>query len=505
MLEFAKQARWRRDGPRRLAAAALALSALLPARASAQGNPRLTPLGGRSALMGGTGVALGRDGAAPFLNPATVVRIDDASVAFSANIFSVSAYAFHDWYRPAGADPRFGQLPPGDTTLTDASFEVLPSTLCVFLPSFGPTDRRAGRQKLAACLGQPERDEQGFTAETYGGGTAGAVRTRQLQSLDRSWRRFVFSPTYSVQLTEGLAAGAALQGMVGVWHSHLNAGATTLDGGGGFVGTNFYSAARGTSVDFAGILGVTYKHGIQTVGVSFQLPSAHIYGEGSVHDFRQSSGTASQTVSRDAAGKFEAPSPARIALGSGTELEQATLEINVYYTFPRTAAVLDMTGGEIAATAAAGTANPFQVTRYGRAPALESTTGVIGIATGMEWFVAPQRFSLLGGAGFDLSGVRPSSVRDAVTQDHVGTFLQTRMQRIGLSGGVGSYGEAGHLLIGTDFSYGWGETLAPDAYQIPPRHAVADFGVARFLFVLAGSTNVRSLRRAVDDVLSPTR
>lgn len=54
-------------------------------------------------------------------------------------------------------------------------------------------------------------------------------------------------------------------------------------------------------------------------------------------------------------------------------------------------------------------------------------------------------------------------------------------------------------------SYAFGETLAPDAYKIPPQNAVADIGVLRVLFVLAGSTNVRSLRRAVDDVLSPVR
>ena len=43
----------------------------------AQGNAYGTPIGGRSALMGNTGVALGVDGAAPFQNPATIVKLDD--------------------------------------------------------------------------------------------------------------------------------------------------------------------------------------------------------------------------------------------------------------------------------------------------------------------------------------------------------------------------------------------------------------------------------------------
>ena len=40
--------------------------------------------------MGNTGVALARDGAAPFLNPATVVGIDDRQLAFSVNFLALS-------------------------------------------------------------------------------------------------------------------------------------------------------------------------------------------------------------------------------------------------------------------------------------------------------------------------------------------------------------------------------------------------------------------------------
>lgn len=425
--------------PQKIAcAASFAIACAAASPAGAQGNPRMTPLGGRTALMGGTGVALGRDGAAPFLNPATIVRIDDTSLAFSANLFSLNVVTLHDWYRPAGADPRFGQLPPDDTTLEETDFEVLPTTLCVFLPSFGPTEHRAGRQKLAACLGQIERDDLGFTAETYGaGGQGGAVRTRQLQSLDRSWRRFALSPTYSIQISDELYAGIGLQGLFGVWRSHVSAGATTLDGGGGFVGTNFYNAARGSSVDFAGIMGLAYKLRTTTVGASFQFPSAHIFGKGSVHDYRQSTGTGGAvTISRDAVGKFEAPLPARVAVGAAFELENLTFEIDTSYTFPRTAAIFDQTGGEINATGATGAANPFAVRR------VEHTTGVIGVATGAEWFLSPQRFSLLGGLGFDLSGVRSDYVRAHVQQDSTGAFLGTRMHRVGASAGIGSYGEA---------------------------------------------------------------
>src|SRR5689334_14206697 len=75
--------------------------------ARAQANDRSSPLGGRSALMGNTGVALGRDGAAPFLNPATVVAIDDRRLAFSVNFLTFQVNDFSDWQQPGTVDARF--------------------------------------------------------------------------------------------------------------------------------------------------------------------------------------------------------------------------------------------------------------------------------------------------------------------------------------------------------------------------------------------------------------
>src|ERR1041384_8659646 len=87
--------------------AALVVSLILSgtSRARAQANDRSSPLGGRSALMGNTGVALGRDGASPFLNPATGVGIDDRQLAFSVNFLALQINHFKDWHQPAGVDP----------------------------------------------------------------------------------------------------------------------------------------------------------------------------------------------------------------------------------------------------------------------------------------------------------------------------------------------------------------------------------------------------------------
>ncbi|MGO8997193.1 MAG: hypothetical protein ACLQVI_28080, partial [Polyangiaceae bacterium] len=145
--------------------AAFAAPMTLGARAArAQGNDRSAPIGGRSALMGNTGVALAEDGAAPFLNPATIVRINDQALAFSVNFFTFSATNFTNWHQPAPADPsQFGSVALSNTSINTNGFNVLPSTLCLFFTVAGITAEgepdgvlHRGRQKLAVCVGSLE-------------------------------------------------------------------------------------------------------------------------------------------------------------------------------------------------------------------------------------------------------------------------------------------------------------------------------------------------------------
>src|ERR1700742_3831813 len=73
-------------------------------RAEAQGNDLFSPTGGRSTLMGGTGVALGRDGATPFINPAAIVRIRDRRLAFSVHFYSLGLLHLSDFHQPGSVD-----------------------------------------------------------------------------------------------------------------------------------------------------------------------------------------------------------------------------------------------------------------------------------------------------------------------------------------------------------------------------------------------------------------
>jgi len=222
------------------------------ASAHAQGNALSAPTGGRSALMGNTGVALARDGSAPFLNPATIVRINDNSLAFSVNFYSFGATSFVGWHQPAPVDTsHFGNVALKETSISTNGFRVLPSTLCLFFTIRGVTAEGSddaglhrGRQKLAVCFGSTEFEDVLLPALAYQGSTPGGT-TAQAQSIARSWNRFQAGPTYSISLSDDLAIGLSLHGAYTSESFVLDSGSITSALGGGAVQSSFDAAGSG--------------------------------------------------------------------------------------------------------------------------------------------------------------------------------------------------------------------------------------------------------------------
>ena len=170
--------------------------------------------------MGNTGVALAEDGAAPFLNPATIVRINDQSLAFSVNFFAFGATHLSGWHQPGRVDPsRFGNVALNDTSIDTNGFNVLPSTLCLFFTIAGVTADgepngvlHKGRQKLAVCLGSLEATNLNLGALSFNGSIPGGTTT-QVQSFSSNWNRLYVGPTYSVSLSDQFAIGLSLHGV----------------------------------------------------------------------------------------------------------------------------------------------------------------------------------------------------------------------------------------------------------------------------------------------------
>jgi hypothetical protein len=477
-----------------VSATALLASVSAAPSARAQGNDLSSPTGGRSALMGGTGVALASDGSAPFLNPATIVRINDRSLAFSVNFYTFTDTHFSNWHQPGPVDPsQFGTLHLSGTGISSKGFHVLPSTLCLFFTLAGVTDPGAndgafhrGRQKLAVCLGNTESQNVGLPALALHSGTALGMTT-QVQSIAENWTRFRAGPTYSASLTDSLAIGVSLHGVYSGDAFAFDSSAITSAQGGGAIQSTLGAGGNGHSFDLTAILGAMLRAGRATFGASAEIPALHILGtyDAVAHQESQGTGTSGASIA-SGSGSFSAPPPMRFSLGVGAQWPRLILEVDESIGIPAgaVASTLDVMNTTLVGTVATTTNvdSKFSVTER----------PVWNTSLGAEYLVSPS-FSVLGGIATNQSALPPLSPTSGL-----GNLVQARMSDVGASIGIGSYGRGGELLIGARFGYGWGQSMAANPYVLPNDWAVVDTQSYSVMLILAGATNIRAIGRAVE-------
>jgi len=496
--------------------------------ALAQGNDLDSPTAARSTLMGNTGVALGRDGAAPFYNPATIVRIRDQRLTFSVHFYSLTLSDFERWHKPGAIDAaQFQDRQFGNTMLSDTSFHSLPSTLCLFftleqlakLPSEGVgkgaakdndkandkaksssdhDDRESERarandeptgKKLAFCLASLESEDIDLQAIRFHGETV-AGPTTQVQSVQRRWNRMYIGPTYSVSLNDHFALGASLH-FVYSYQSHgLNSDSLTADMTGGGIASSLTSSSAGKSVDLTGVLGATYRFDRVTLGASVRLPAVHLFGGYDATFSRSYTGqtTASEVV--DATGRMSSAPPTRVALGAGIAWERLTLEIDGALVLP---------WQDVISTDLHVTTTTLKDAALAQVRSTESHS-VGGHVTfnpgaGLEFFLTP-RLSLLGGISSNFT-----SIGRLKPQPILGNLIQARANHVTAAFGVGSYWREGELLVGVQLDYGWGEALAANPYVIPNDWSVVGLRTYSLLFVISGSTKLSSIVRTVSNIV----
>jgi len=440
--------------------------------------------------MGGTGVALGTDGAAPFLNPATLVRIDSI-LSVSVNLLAANVTTFSRFQQPGAIDAAFGGLQLQNTTVTDTSLQVVPSTLCLFLdgPKIGHAQDNQGKEKLGACFGTVEQDSIAFIGHGYKSGTG--RQTSTVQSLTRGWSRFVLAPTWAVYLTDDFAIGASAQAVITNANSIVASGATTY-GNGSTVTTSYQSGLDANAFGVDVLLGATWRTGRWTLGAAFQTADLDLYGSTHASRFQQYSGVTGRpdyAATYAGTGGFRSEAPWRVSLGVGKEWSWGMTELDVSLGLPHEAPFDATTKGEQTITQGGASSTSATQLLLG-----ERKSALLHAALGVEGYVS-RSISLLGGLGASATFI-----------DAVGGVLPTRQNRISTAFGLGSHGEGGDLLIGTELSLSWGQTLAVNPYQLAPDVLPIDIVGFRALFVLAGSTSLKAIGRAVTDVvIDPVR
>jgi hypothetical protein len=483
------------------AAGALAAALLVAGTAHAQATYGSAPIGGRSALMGGTGIANGRDGAAPLLNPATVVHIDDSGVAFSMNFYSYQTTQLTSFHQPGPASgAEYGGLTLPDTSLTTSRVDSLPSTFCFFIGVGGPKNdtpgdegeragHRKGRRKLAACVVSPERQAVSATASGYSGETPGR-HTSQALSINQWWTRFYVGPSYSVHVSDAVALGASVQAVGTIANSTWSVDTLVTDAAGMGSSSGYDTGANAYSLDVAALLGMIWHiDRAQTFGLSLMTPSAHVLGQYQGTTNLQMQAGTSTTQQALSSGSYRAPVPLRLGAGLGADLPRVHLEADATAFLP----VTDLARAEVQ------TNQTSLVGTTATSSSLARTLTVAGqplvdASLGVEWFTS-SGLSLLGGVSTDFSAMKPLA-----TSPPVGTLAETRTQRAAVSVGIGSYGSGSELLFGTQLSCAWGKSIAVDPYESPATLTLVDSRTYGAMLIIAGSVSLTAFKRTLQDL-----
>ena len=473
------------------------LCVLLPRTAAAQSNYRLAPVGGRTTLVGGTGLAYGRDSASAFLNPATVVRVDPGRLAFSVNFYELSLFSASRWYTPGPVDrTHFGDVAGSDASVQSVAFDTLPSSLCIFLrigdikwlAGEASKDLRENQARLGICIATVQQSDFTFDRENFSS-TNATGGTRQAQTIRQSFRRIAAGPTYAMYVTNALAVGASIHASRAAYRSLFESTATTY-GGVSPVTSIFYSSARGDSYDLTATFGATYRIGrYQTVAAALELPSVHLFGPGGLNKYTHFDGAGDGTSSIAANGDFAAYTPMRIALGTGIERAWGSAEVNVSYHLPVGPAYTAKLDGR-----AIDVKNGVGADRAATLDLSTPARGAVNFGVGGELTIAPY-LTLLTGVSTDLTTVpKGNLLADPMN------YFPSRTNRVGVSLGVGSHGEGGDLYLGGELSYTWGERLAVNAYQLPAVLDTTPTQTFGLLVVIAGTTSFKAITRAVNDI-----
>lgn len=470
---------------------------LVSTPAEAQLSYRLAPVGGRSQLLGGTGLAFGRDAAASFLNPATAVLVDDQRLSFSANFYKLTYTNASNWYAPGAIDRgKFGNVDVRSASLTDLDFDTLPSSLCFYFTSakfhfYAPAAADEGTKDahIGLCFATVDSGEFNFGAEDFSEVRASGSVTRQVQTLSQKFTRFAAGPTYAVRLNNALSVGASVHASATSFKSLLASSATTYGSPSSPISSSFYGASKGVSFQVDATLGATLRFGHQTLGVSVRTPSLHVFGNGGVNRDTTYQGAGSETLQLAANGSFTAQSPMRIGIGTGVEGAWGQFEINAFYFHQLGNSYTASFEGQQTTTSGSGVADtPVKLDLHQR------SNGVVNLAAGAEMFVS-ENISFLTGISTDVSAAPGGTLQGTLFN-----YFGVGQNKIAGTIGVGTHGANGELMIGTELSYGWGERLAVNSYQLPPVIGTADFNTYQMMLIIAGSTSLRALKKVVEDV-----
>lgn len=436
-------------------------------------------LGGRTAMMGGAGVARGSDGATAFINPAGLTRIPGESFSFQTVAIQLTSRSVP------------GQLDPGqnlglrDPTSMDFGVRILPNTFCLFLDG-PPKDGFSGRSrhKYGICAADVE-NENFYFSSNESGVAAGSVRTVSSHTTRMNFARSAVAGAWGFELMPGTSIGVSARIENTRFQDQTTASVLSTRGEAAEIQT-ITQARSSSSWDSAITIGMTHAISrVVTVGASLTTPALHFLGfhKGS-ESFSPIAGQPT-TLVQDT-GDFRYNQPAALRLGMAFFWPTLQIEVNGnFYGAQQVLAEAKFDRGETEVEVA-GESLAGQT--FSRGSLVEHGAPVTNLSIGVEKFIESD-YSLIFGLLTDFSGlIARQEVRPA------NALFRQRKDAVHASFGVASYGTYGHVLLGLRGFFASGEVLMADASAPTPTFAVlpqTDFGLG---LIVSGQISFEAVR-----------
>jgi hypothetical protein len=465
---------------------AVALGALLvglPAVALAQANYESALIGGRSSLLGGTGVAAGTDAAAPLQNPATAVDIEGTSFVFSTFFLELSQRSL------TVDEAALSELRAGSSELAQTQVRVLPNSTCLFV-DLVRAPSRAGRHKLAICFAEPERSAFELTSRVAATTVSDRLAYQQ-RVIRQDWSKKSYAVSWAFAASERLSFGvtpilyeigfrdyealATLSGDA--------ADASELVGSEGSSATNVLSR-RASAFSASALIGAQYIPAPDwRIGLSVETPTLPLFGSYEAVRSGESSAGAGEQYAEET-GSAKAVFPLRAAFGAAGRLGPVRFELDGYLH----TAVGDFFSVEAERRSTAienGTVTEYEQTTT---EVSERARPVLNLGLGVEVPVA-REWSVVAGVLSDLSGLE---AREAGALWDEQLFRQ-RLDAVHASLGVAWQPRVGSILCGVRGMYGQGELGVSDVTTAAPTMLVAEQSLWGLALVVSGQLSLEML------------
>ena len=421
------------------------------------------PLGGRTAGMGGAGIAFGSDSAMPYINPAGITRVPGNVLSLSLNVYNQARYRISDFYIPGSVDTSTSELGSDynyeQEYLVSSEFSGFPGSLCYFI------QLGSGVAHFSVIVPHYERKafEGGlrlsFTDTSFGG--SAEFRIRDSVIFQRT--EYYIGPGYGINMGDLRLGASAFILYRTMLNSVDNTSLVTTDMAGipYYLNSTTSGYSEGDSFSFAPICGLQYE--ISTglsLGISLALPALHLYGSYKMAARGQGSnpdqfGSPDWLEIQRGEGELMHRKPMKLRTGFGFQKPNKwSLAIDIDYIFKKN----NTLGSDVT----------YKIWYYENERPMNyseeyinaefETSSAINVYLGGEYYL--NTAWVLRAGVFMLQTTTPELDTES------GSDLFTlRLQRYGASIGLGNITKAGETNYGLIFIYGSGETVTQDIFS----------------------------------------